>query len=40
MSASAFERYWSAPLTLDRHVEAIEKVYGEALAAARGAAAA
>ncbi len=34
MTAAAHERYWRAPLTLERHVAAIEAVYAEALAAA------
>jgi glycosyltransferase involved in cell wall biosynthesis len=31
MSRRAYERYWANPLTLDRHLDAIEAVYGQAL---------
>ena len=34
MTASAHRMYWAAPLTLDRHLDSIENVYGEALATA------
>ncbi len=33
MSEAALARYWSAPLTMDRHLDAIEAVYAEAIAA-------
>ena len=33
MSRAAYDRYWSAPLTLDRHVDATLAVYEEMLAA-------
>ena len=36
MSANAQRMYWQAPLTMARHLDATEKVYAEALAAARG----
>ncbi len=32
MSENAWRRYWDAPLTMERHLDATEKVYGEALA--------
>ena len=35
MSENAWRRYWSAPLTLARHLDATEDVYTRALAAAR-----
>jgi glycosyltransferase involved in cell wall biosynthesis len=31
MSRRAYETYWADPLTIDRHLDAIEAVYGEAL---------
>ncbi len=35
MSAAAHQMYWAAPLTLDRHLDAIEAVYRAAIPAAR-----
>ncbi|MBN9082858.1 MAG: glycosyl transferase family 1 [Rhizobiales bacterium 62-17] len=32
MSRAAYERYWARPLTLDRHLDAIEAIYRQALA--------
>jgi glycosyltransferase involved in cell wall biosynthesis len=32
MTRHAYERYWAAPLTIDRHLDAIEEVYRSALA--------
>ena len=29
MTADAYEHYWSAPLTLDRHLDAIEAIYAQ-----------
>ena len=34
MGAAAYNRYWSSPPTLQRHVERLEAVYGEILSAA------
>jgi glycosyltransferase involved in cell wall biosynthesis len=31
MSRHAYEKYWANPLTLDRHLDAVEAVYGQAL---------
>jgi hypothetical protein len=27
MSQAAYSRYWASPLTLDRHLDAVESVY-------------
>lgn len=32
MSEAAYQRYWAAPFTLDRHVARLEQVYGDLLA--------
>lgn len=34
MSAEAYSRYWAAPLTLDRHLDRLEQVYGDVLSRA------
>ena len=34
MGAAAYDRYWSSPPTLQRHVERLEAVYAEILSAA------
>ncbi|MEH3145069.1 MAG: glycosyltransferase family 4 protein [Methylobacterium frigidaeris] len=40
MGQAAYERFWADPLTLDRHLDRIERVYREVLAGVRGPAAA
>lgn len=39
MAKAAYERYWAAPLTVERHVAEIEKIYVSAVAGRRKAAA-